>query len=278
DVRAELPHIVRKESLGRLVRDLPIAGKDLRRVSDVGLGGGHLPSVAEAQHATQALLSQRCADLPDGRRYDGGRHLVEGVLAPRSRGPVEGILQRPGNGAVALRGDDQNGVGASAPLLQCPGFGGEVFVVVLAVQGQIPDRDLGELEIVRRQTDQRLREFAVDRCGGEAPDEVADLVRRHRCPFVRRCEPRSSGLYPNDAVSTPLLDEREKSAKRSRYRGCSTARTMRRLGPGRAGNKVGLAPTDFSRWSVEHERCTTLTTADESPAPRLPCEYRPSRR
>ena len=43
-----------------------------------------------------------------------------------------------------------------------PGLRREVGVVVLAVQRQVPDGDLGELQVVRGELDQRLGERAVD--------------------------------------------------------------------------------------------------------------------
>src|SRR4051794_5369637 len=49
-------------------------------------------------------------------------------------------------------------------------------VVVRAVQRQVADGDLGELGLPRRQPDQRPGQGPVDRVGGQAPHEVADLV------------------------------------------------------------------------------------------------------
>ena len=77
--------------------------------------------------------------------------------------------------------------------LQGHGLGREVGVVVLAVQRQVPDRDLGELEIGRRHHDQRLREDPVDRGRGQAADEVADLVRGHDASSLVEATLRSFG-------------------------------------------------------------------------------------
>ena len=62
----------------------------------------------------------------------------------------------------------------------------DVGVVIRAVQREILERDLGELEALRCQAEERLGERPVDRVTGEASDEVADPVRRH------------GGTYPPD--------------------------------------------------------------------------------
>ena len=73
-----------------------------RGEGDVGLGCGHLPGVAEAEHRPQALLDDGGADLADGCADDSGRDVVEGVLAPRPRGPVERVGLTPGTVVVEL--------------------------------------------------------------------------------------------------------------------------------------------------------------------------------
>ena len=187
DVVAELGHVVLQEVPGRLVGDLTAPGEDLGGEGDVGLGCGHLPGVAEAQHRPQALLTDGGADRADGGADDAGGDVVEGVLAPRSRGPVDGVLQRAGDRPVVLGGDEQDGVGPADRILEGGGLGRVVRVVVLAVEGQVPDRDLGELEVLGGEVDQDLGELAVDGGGGEASDEVADLVLGHVLPFIEGC-------------------------------------------------------------------------------------------
>ena len=163
---------------------LAAAGEDFGGEADVGLGRGHLAGVAEAQHRAQALLGDGGADLADGCADHAGGDVVEGVLAPGPRGPVDGVLQRAGDRAVVLRGDEQDGVGPADRVLERGGLGRVVRVVVLAVERQVPDRDLGELEVLGGQVDQDLGEFAVDGGGREASDEVADLVPGHVLPFT----------------------------------------------------------------------------------------------
>jgi len=67
---------------------------------------------------------------------------VERVVAPRPRGPVDGVFQGAGDGSVVFGGDEQHGVGRGDRVLQRGGLGWVVGVVVRAVQRQVPDRDL----------------------------------------------------------------------------------------------------------------------------------------
>jgi hypothetical protein len=57
------------------------------------------------------------------------------------------------DGPVVLRGDEQYGVDPGDRVLQRGGLRWVVRVVVGAVQRQVPDRDLGELQVVGRQQD-----------------------------------------------------------------------------------------------------------------------------
>src|SRR5688500_8650914 len=115
---AELAHEVAQEGRRRVVSDLTIGCEDLRRVSDVGLRRGHLTGIAEAEHTAQALLTDRCADRPNGGANDGSGYVVEGVPTPRPRRPVDRILQRPGDGSVVLMSDEEDGVGPVNCFLQ----------------------------------------------------------------------------------------------------------------------------------------------------------------
>ena len=63
---AELAHEVAQEGRRRVVGDLTGGRKDLRRVSDIGLRRGHLTGIAEAEDTTQALLTDRRSDRPNG--------------------------------------------------------------------------------------------------------------------------------------------------------------------------------------------------------------------
>src|SRR5688572_26801080 len=89
------------------------------------------------------------ADLADGCPDHRGRDVVEGVLTPWAGGPVDGVLQGARDGAVVFRGDEQHGVGAVDRCLERVCLGRVVRVVVLAVQRQVPDGYLGELEVLR---------------------------------------------------------------------------------------------------------------------------------
>ncbi len=224
-VRNSSMYLVRK-ARGGLVGDFAVAGERLRGIPDVGLGCGHLARVAEAEYPAQALLGHRRADLPGRRPDDGGGHLVERVLTPGPRRPVDRILEGARDRPVVLGCDEQDGVRVGNRFLECPGLGREVSVVVLAVERQIPDRDLGELEIVRCELDQRLRQFAVDRGGGEAPHEIADFVRAHRLPFLAasyRTRRASIGRpVPTDAVRSGVVtaDCQTASASRRTPAGC----------------------------------------------------------
>src|SRR5690606_35249287 len=103
----------------------------------------------------------------------------ERVLPPRPRPPVDRVLQRAGDRAVVLRGDEEDAVRRLDRLLEGSALRRVVGVVVPAVQRKVLDRDLGELEVVRRERDERSREGPVDRPGREAADEVADPERGH---------------------------------------------------------------------------------------------------
>jgi hypothetical protein len=103
---AEFFHEAAQEGCCCVVGDLAILGENLRRVLDVGLRCGHLAGIAEAEDSTQALLGDGGADLVDRGADDRGRYVVEGVLPPGPRGPVDGILQTSGNGSVVFGGDE----------------------------------------------------------------------------------------------------------------------------------------------------------------------------
>ena len=64
-VDPELLEVVGEEGRSGLVGNLTVAGEPLGRETDVCLGRGHLPGVAEAEHAAQALLRHSGADLAD---------------------------------------------------------------------------------------------------------------------------------------------------------------------------------------------------------------------
>lgn len=63
------------------------------------------------------------------------------ALPPRTRGPVERVLQHARHRAVVFGRDDQQAVGIGDLLLECARDFGKVAVVVLAVQRQAADID-----------------------------------------------------------------------------------------------------------------------------------------
>src|SRR5690606_23161733 len=147
---------------------------------DVGLRRVHLRRVEEAEDAAQVLLADRGADRA-GRGTDHARGDVrERVLAPGAAGPVDGVLQTAGDRAVVLRGHDQDRVGALDVLLEAAAGLGIVGVVVVAVDRQVVERDLAELELLWRELDQRPGQFPVDRFLRHAADQVTDVVGLHR--------------------------------------------------------------------------------------------------
>jgi hypothetical protein len=170
----ELAHEVAQESRRRVVGDLTIGSEDLRCVTDVGLWRGHLTGVAEAEDTAQALLTDRGTDRSYGCPNDGG-YVVEGVLTPGPRRPVDGIFQCAGDGLVVLGRDEEDRVGPVDRFLQCCRLRRVVAVIVRAVQRQVADEYLAEFQIVRGYADQGFGQDAVDGLRREAPDEVADL-------------------------------------------------------------------------------------------------------
>ena len=158
---AEFTHEVAQKCRHCIIGNLAVWGKDLGRESDVGLGCGHLAGIAEAENTAEALLTDRCPDGPDGCANNGGRNMVEGVLPPRSRCPVNRVLQSARDGSVVFGSDEEHCVRAPDGLLQGSCFRRVIVVEVRTVDRQIADRYLGELKIIWRQPDQRLERILL---------------------------------------------------------------------------------------------------------------------
>src|SRR5690606_33921019 len=106
---------------------------------------------------------------------------------------------------VVLRGHDQDRVGALDVLLEAaPGLG-IVGVVVVAVDRQVVEPDLAELELLRRELDQRPGKFPVDRLLGHAADQITDVVGLHR---------RAPHASPMPASGSPARPRRTRSSIR----------------------------------------------------------------
>src|SRR5690606_957574 len=105
-----LLHVVPQELGDRLVPARPVVVELLRVEGDVGLGCVELRGVEEAEDAAHARLHDRGADAAGGGPDDAGRLLRERVLPPRPRPPVDRVLQRAGDRAVVLRGDEEDAV------------------------------------------------------------------------------------------------------------------------------------------------------------------------
>ena len=93
--------------------------------------------------------------------------------------PVDRILEPARDAAVVFRRHEQERLGLLERLLERLRRRGIVRVVVVAVERQVPDRDLGEREAARSEAHERLRELAIDGASREAADDVTDFVRGH---------------------------------------------------------------------------------------------------
>src|SRR5690242_2373955 len=120
------------------------------------------------------LLAHGCTDLPR-RRTDHGRRLVgERVLTVWPACPIDGVLESTGNGAIVLGRHEEHRVDGGDGLLERAARGWVVLVVVVAVERQIGDGNLAQLEGWWRESGERQSELAIDRSAREATDEVTD--------------------------------------------------------------------------------------------------------
>ncbi|MCY1540077.1 hypothetical protein D9M68_756910 [compost metagenome] len=189
----ELGHVVAQEGLGTLIGHLPIVRDQAGLELDIGFGRVHLRRIAEAEHAAQVLLGHSRADGAD-RGADDSRWLApEGVLPIGAAGPVNGVLQPARDRAVVLRGDEQHRIDIGNRCLEGPGDGGKVGVIVIAIERQIAERNLGHDQFLWCEPHQCQGKFAVDRAGGEAADKISDLVGVHERPPGKAGTRRADG-------------------------------------------------------------------------------------
>ncbi|MNZ51116.1 hypothetical protein D3C78_689210 [compost metagenome] len=158
----QLIHIVAQEVSCRIVRDLSALGDQTGFKLNVGFQRIHQWRIAKAQHSTQALLRDRGANGTGRRTYYCRRHTCERVLAPRPAGPVDRIFQATRDGSVELRRHEQHRIDFANGLLEFSCHRGEVRIIVLTVQGQVPNGDLNQLQLGRCQTHQRLGQQSID--------------------------------------------------------------------------------------------------------------------
>src|SRR5690606_6140484 len=160
------------------------------------------------------LLADRRADLPDGGADDRRRLVGEDVLAIGTTRPVDRVLERAGDRAVVLGGSRRAPRRPPRSPPERSGDGRIVFVIVPAVEGELRIGDLPELQVGRRETDERPSELPVDRLLRETADEIPHAVRAH-------------WIFPRSGVSecgarggcAPLQSNRSRRARRAPRRG-----------------------------------------------------------
>src|SRR5690606_4137966 len=93
--------------------------------------------------------------------------------------PVDGILEPAGDRSVVFGSDEQDGVGLADGAFEIPGNLWEIIVIVIAVERQLTEGYLAEIEGIRRELYQGLGELAIDRFAGKAAHQVAHIVAGH---------------------------------------------------------------------------------------------------
>lgn len=124
---------------------------------------------------------------------DAGGESSPGDVPVRLGADVDGVLQARGNGAVVLRGDEEDAVGGfdRAPEARVLGRGGLVgdlrVVVVEVVEREISDLDYADAVVVREVVDDVARDLAGVGASSEAADEDGDVLRHGSLSSVRVC-------------------------------------------------------------------------------------------
>jgi len=110
---------------------------------------------------------------------DGGEFAGPGVLAPRTRAPIEGVLEHGWDRAAVLGRHEHDAVGRCDLRLEADNARRKIAFVVLVVERQIVD--LNELELQARGAElgQRLGELAVDGFAAVAADDQGYLELGH---------------------------------------------------------------------------------------------------
>ena len=101
------------------------------------------------------LLADGCSDFPWRCADDPRRLARERVCAVRAACPVDRILEAAGNRPVVFGRDEQHGVDGSNRILEGSRNRWKVCVVVIAVQWEIAERDLSQLQLFRGKAYQR---------------------------------------------------------------------------------------------------------------------------
>src|ERR1700757_3618893 len=151
--RYEIP----QELLGRLIGNFARLGDQARSELDVGFRRPHLWRITVAQHTAQALLSDSGSDLAYGGADHRRRLVRERVRSVRAAGPIDSVLQTAGDASVVLGRHEQHRIHRGDRILERAALRRVIRVEIAVVQWEIPYRDLHEVQIFRRQPDERRR-------------------------------------------------------------------------------------------------------------------------
>src|SRR5262249_41055115 len=135
--------------LGAVVADSTLVVDQIRLEGDVGLAAKEDHAKAD-HHRTEMLLRQGAADRAGRGAGDESGLAGPGVLTPRPRAPVDGVLENRGNGAVMFRSDNQDAVGAREFVLEAHHLGRKVAFIVLVVHRQVGDARKACVKFARR--------------------------------------------------------------------------------------------------------------------------------
>ena len=125
DVVTELRHVVAQELLGLCFEIEPSSPKTSGENWMYASGAVIWRALQKLSTAAQALLGERRADRTDRGADHRGGDVVERVLPPGSRRPVDGVLQCARDGAVVLRRDEEHGIRAAIACFSALAAGGK---------------------------------------------------------------------------------------------------------------------------------------------------------
>ena len=140
DQRGELVDEGLQESPRALVGDGAVVVDQAGLEGDIGLAA-HQENAQVAEHLAQMLLRERGADRARRGAGDGGELAGPGVLAPRPRAPVDGVLEHGRDRAVVLGRHEQHAVGGRDLGLEADDARRQLALDVLIVDRQIVDLD-----------------------------------------------------------------------------------------------------------------------------------------
>lgn len=163
--------------------------------ASISLNSGELQKASTARRlccpTAVPMLPGEAPMIPEGLWVK--EFVPQGRLAP-----VDGVLERPRDGAVVLGGHKENRVDLGDRFLQGAPFGRVVRIEVVAVERQVLDRDFGEGEVGRSEPEQRPGERAVDRFLREAADEIPDLETGHERSPGGDARPRRKAVHAEE--------------------------------------------------------------------------------